>query len=121
MTETNSLLKRRWLVNWLGIAVLLLGLVCAGGVYWIGEHQVARHSNDRQVGDSESRDDTLPFEDSKTSSRSTEIYFGKIGVLISTWFRLWEGLENFQRLAVMITMSTVLAASICFLVARRLQ
>jgi hypothetical protein len=121
MMETDSLLKRRWLINRLGIAVLLLGLVGAGGVYLTGENRIARQSNDRSVVDSESRDDTLPFEDSKTASRSTEIYFGKIGVLISMWFHRWDELEDFQRLAIMIAMTSAFAASICFLIARRLR
>jgi hypothetical protein len=48
------------------------------------------------------------------------MYFGKVGVLVSIWFRRWEELEDFERLAIMIEVSSVLAASICFLIAKRL-
>jgi hypothetical protein len=121
LPETTSKFKRRRLINGLGIAVLLIGLACAGGGYLTGENRVARHSAARPAVDSESRDDTLSFEGSKTSSRSTEIYFGKVGVLFLTWFHRWEGLEDFQRSAVIIAVCSVLGASICFLAAHRLQ
>jgi hypothetical protein len=121
MTKTISLQKKRRLINWLGIAVLIFGLVCAGGVYLTGGTWSARHSNGQPAIDRASRDDTLSFEDSKTSARSTETYLGKVGVLMSTWFHRWEGLGDLQRLVIMIAMSSVLAASICFLVAHRLS
>jgi hypothetical protein len=81
---------RRRLINRLGIAILLIGLAYPGGAYLMGENRVARHSRDEQAVDLDSRDDTLSFQDSKTSSRSTEIYFGKVGVLLSTWFHQWR-------------------------------
>jgi hypothetical protein len=90
-------------------------LAWAGGAYLTGENRVARPSKDQQAADLDSRDDTLSFQDSKTSSRSTEIYFGKVGVLFSTWFHWWEGMEDFRRFAIVIAMSSVLAAMICFL------
>jgi hypothetical protein len=116
LTETNSLLKQR-LITWVGIGVLLFGLVSAGTVYWTGETRPGRP--DREAAQSDSRDDTLSFEDSKTSSRGTEMYFGKIGVLFATWFHRWESLGDSERLAIMIAVASVLAASICFFVANR--
>ena len=86
MTQKDSLAKRRLVVNRLGIFVLLLGVVWAGTVYWTGKNRLASHAHDRETVDGGSRDDTLSFEDSKTSSRSTEMYFGKVGVLVSIWF-----------------------------------
>jgi hypothetical protein len=106
-------------VNRLGIFILLLGVVCAGTVYWTGKNRLASRSHDRETIDSGSRDDTLSFEDSKTSSRSTEMYFGKVGVLVSIWFRSWEGLEDFERWAITIEVSSILGASICFFIANR--
>ena len=119
MTKTNSKFTRRRLINRLGIAILLIGLAWSSGAYLMEENRMARQSTDQQVVDNVSRDDTLSFEDSKTSSRGTEIYFGKVGVLLSTWFHRWEGLEDFQRSAIVIAMSCILTASICFLVAHR--
>ena len=118
MTQKDSL-ALRLVVNRLGIFILLLGVVCAGTVYWTGKNRLASRSHDRETIDSGSRDDTLSFEDSKTSSRSTEMYFGKVGVLVSIWFRSWEGLEDFERWAITIEVSSILGASICFFIANR--
>jgi hypothetical protein len=96
-------------MNWLGIAILLIGLAWSSGAYLMGENRMTRQSTDQQAVDNVSRDDTLSFEDSKTSSRGTEIYLGKVGVLLSTWFHRWEGLEDFQRSAIVIATSCVLA------------
>jgi hypothetical protein len=119
MTQKDSLATRRLVVNRLGIFILLLGVVCAGTVYWTGKNGLASRSHGWETVDNGSRDDTLSFEDSKTSSRSTEMNFGKVGVLVSIWFRRWEGLEDFERLAIMIEVSSLLGASTCFLIANR--
>ena len=119
MTQKDSLATRRSVVNRLGIFILLLGVVCAGPVYWTGKNRLASRSHGWETVDNGSRDDTLSFEDSKTSSRSTEMNFGKVGVLVSIWFRRWEGLEDFERLAIMIEVSSLLGASTCFLIANR--
>jgi hypothetical protein len=116
MTEESSLPKRRLVVNRVGIFVLLFGLVSAGIIYWSGESRSARQEKTTESG---SHDDTLSFEDSKTSSRGTEMYFGKAGVLIATWFRRWEELKVSERWAIMIASGSVLAALICFVVATR--
>jgi len=118
MTQKNLLSKRRLVVRWIAVVVLLLGLVSAGVAYSVGKSHSARLGQET-VG-IDSRDDTLSFDDSKTSSRGTEIYFGKVGVLLATWFHHWEELKGFERLAIMIAASSVLASSICFLVANRL-
>jgi hypothetical protein len=118
MTQKDSL-ALRLVVNRLGIFILLFGVVCAGTVYWTGKNRLASRSHDRETIDSGSRDDTLSFEDSKTSSRSTEMYFGKVGVLVSIWFQSWEGLEDFERWAITIEVSSILGASICFFIANR--
>jgi hypothetical protein len=120
MTQKDSLATWRLVVNRLGIFILLLGVVCAGTVYWTGKNRLASRLHGGETTASGSRDDTLSFEDSKTSSRSTEMYFGKVVVFVSIWFRRWEGLEDFKRLAVMIGVSAVFGASTCFLIANRL-
>jgi hypothetical protein len=105
--------NQRRLIKRLGLAVMLLGLFSAGLVYWSGEND-AKQSLDREVVESDSRDDTLAFEDSKTSSRGTEMYLGKVGVLIATWLRRWQELKNSQRLAIMIATGSTLTALACF-------
>ncbi len=119
-TQKNLLSKRRLIVRWIGVVVLLLGLVSAAVAYSVGKSHSARLADGQETVGIESRDDTLSFDDSKTSSRGTEIYFGKVGVLLATWFHHWEELKAFERLAIMIAASSVLASSICFLVANRL-
>src|SRR5258707_9517402 len=108
-----------WSSTGLEFSSSCLVLVCAGTVYWTGKNRLASRSHDRETVDGGSRDDTLSFEDSKTSSRSTEMNFGKVGVLVSIWFRRWEGLEDFERLAIMIEVSSLLGASTCFLIDNR--
>jgi hypothetical protein len=120
MTQKNLLSKRRLVVRWVGIMVLLLGLVSAGVVYSVGKSHSAKPAFGQERVDIDSRDDTLSFDDSKTSSRGTEMYFGKVGVLLATWFHHWEELKGFERLAIIIAASSVLASSICFLVTNRL-
>jgi len=120
MTQKHVLSNGRLVARWVGILLLLLGLGSAGVVYAVGESHFARLAHDQDTVHIDSRDDTLSFEDSKTSSRGTEMYFGKVGVLMATWFHQWEELKGFERLAIMIAASSVLASSICLLVANRL-
>jgi hypothetical protein len=120
MTQKHVLSNRRLVASWVGSVLLLLGLGSAGVVYAIGESHSARLAHDQDTVHIDSRDDTLSFEDSKISSRVTEMYFGKVGVLMATWVHQWEELKSFERLAIMIAASSVLASSICFLVANRL-
>jgi hypothetical protein len=120
MTEKHVLSNRRLVARWVGLALLLVGVGSAGVVYAVGESHSARLARERDTVHIDSRDDTLSFEDSKTSSRGTEMYFGKVGVLVATWFHQWEELKGFERLAIMIAATSVLASSICFLVANRL-
>jgi hypothetical protein len=120
MTQKHVLSNRRLVARWVGVGLLLVGFSSAGVVYAVGKSHAARWAHDQETVHIDSRDDTLSFEDSKTSSRGTEMYFGKVGVLMATWFHQWEELKGFERLAIMIAASSVLASSICFLVANRL-
>ncbi len=120
MTQKHVLSNRRLVARWVGIVLLLIGLGSAGVVYAVGASHSARLARDQDTVHIDSHDDTLSFEDSKTSSRGTEMYFGKVGVLMATWFHQWEELKGFERLAIMIAASSVLASSICLLVANRL-
>jgi hypothetical protein len=120
MTQKHVLSDRRLVARLVGIVLLLVGLGSAGIVYAVGESRFARLAHNQDTVHIDSRDDTLSFEDSKTSSRGTELYIGKVGVLMATWLHQWEELKGFERLAIMIGASSVLASSICFLVANRL-
>ena len=120
MTQKHVLSNRRLVARWVGIVLLLIGLGSAGVIYAVGASHSARLARDQDTVHIDSHDDTLSFEDSKTSSRGPEMYFGKVGVLMATWFHRWEELKGFERSAIMIAASSVLASTICFLVANRL-
>jgi hypothetical protein len=109
--------NQRRLIKRLGLAVMLFGLVSAGIVYWSGEND-AKQSLNREIVESDSRDDTLAFEDSKTSSRGTEMYFGKVAVLFAIWLRRWQELKDSERLAIMIATGSTLTALVCFFASR---
>jgi hypothetical protein len=95
MTQKHVLSNRRLVARWVGSVLLLLGLGSAGVVYAIGESHSARLAHDQDIVHIDSRDDTLSFEDSKISSRVTEMYFGKVGVLMATWGPSVGGIEKF--------------------------
>jgi hypothetical protein len=92
MTQKNLLSKRRLVVRWVGIMVLLLGLVSAGVVYSVGKSHSAKPAFGQERVDIDSRDDTLSFDDSKTSSRGTVVapkcilerseYYWRLGSII---------------------------------------
>ena len=67
------------------------------------------------------KDGTLSPEDTKGSSRTTEMNFGKIGVLVAGWLHRFEKLKPHQTLAFVIAAMTVLIAISCFVIAQRLR
>ena len=101
-------------LNTLGVGVLLLGLGAAGGVYWSGQAQPAGTGPEASGW----RDSTLDLEDSKSSSRDVEMYYGKVGMLI---VRLQDWCAEPAALALMLAIISTLAALGCFLAAKRLR
>jgi hypothetical protein len=116
---TSSLKSRAELLKTLGVVVLVLGVVSASIVYWSGQKRSASRSRNQVAAavDGGWKDSTLPSEDLKGSSRTIEMNYGKVAVLMANWWHWWEQLEPHESLAfVIVTISTLTALS-CFLVA----
>ena len=106
----------------LGVAILVLGLVAASVVYLSGEkHSASDPLKERPPEQTSSwKDGTLSPEDLKGSSRTIEMNYGKVAVLILDWLHHWQELKPHQWLAIAIATSAILIAACCFLAAGRL-
>jgi hypothetical protein len=115
-------MSRAELLKTIGVAVLVLGLIAASLIYWNGEKGAQTCSPGGQTSelDRSWKDGSLPPEDLKGSSRTLEMNFGKVAVLISTWLHRLAALKPHQLLAIAVATIAVLAALACFLVAKRL-
>jgi hypothetical protein len=116
---TGSSLRRRALCNILGAVMLAMGIVSAGMVIWNEQSRSARRSG-TSSSDSGWKDDSLSSEDSKTSTRQSEMLVGKVGALIAYWWRRSTELASPEGVAMMFAMISVLAAFGCFFFADRL-
>jgi hypothetical protein len=106
----------------MGVAVLVFGLVAASVVYFRGEKHSAGDARKESTPEQTSswKDATLSPEDLKGSSRTMEMNYGKVAVLILNWLHHWQELKPHQWLAMAIATSAALIAACCFLTARRL-
>jgi hypothetical protein len=121
MPGPSSCLKNRAeLLRTLGVLVLVLGVVSASIVFWSGQKRASSQSNNQEtsVVDGGWKDSTLSSEDLKGSSRTIEMNYGKVAVLIMNWLHWWEQLKPHESLAIIITTISILAALSCFIVAR---
>jgi len=64
------------------------------------------------------KDSTLSSEDLKGSSRSIEMNYGKVAVLLVNWLHWWEQLKPHESLAIIIATISILTALSCFIVAK---
>jgi hypothetical protein len=115
--------SRAELFKTVGVAVLVLGLIASSIIYWGGEKASAPSSGGREVSDlgGSWKDGTLAPEDTKGSSRTVEMNYGKIAVLIAGWLHRWQEMKPHQILAIAIVATSTLIALCCFLIAKRLQ
>jgi hypothetical protein len=115
-------MRRAELLRTVGVAVLVLGLIAASMVFWSGEKRSETRLPDGQTLDlgGSWKDGTLSSEDLKGSSRTMEMNFGKVAVLLTNWLHRLEGLQPPQQLAIAIATISSLVAISCFLVAKRL-
>ena len=106
----------------LGVTILVLGLVAASVVYLTGEKHAASGALKESTPEQTSswKDGTLSPEDLKGSSRTIEMNYGKVAVLILDWLHHWQELKPHQWLALAIATGAMLIAACCFLTARRL-
>jgi hypothetical protein len=114
----DSAPNHRALFNILGAAMLVMGIACAGIIIWTEQNRSARRS-EPSTSDGW-KDGTLSSEDSRTSTRQSEMLVGKVGALIAYWWRRSRDLDSPEGVAMMFAMVSVLAALGCFVVADRL-
>src|ERR1700680_2783823 len=113
----SSLKNRAELLKTLGVAVLVLGVVSASIVYWSGQKRSSGQSNNQEtsVVDGGWKDSTLSSEDLKGSSRSIEMNYGKVAVLLVNWLHSWEQLKPHESLAIIIGTISTLTSILVFL------
>jgi hypothetical protein len=99
----HSSVKPGAILRVIGFLILLLGLGCAGFVYW--------HSAPAE----DLSDDVLTSSNSKKVQRAIEVNVGKMGVMMDG---LSEDLQDPATLAIVIGVASILAASGCFYFAR---
>jgi hypothetical protein len=124
MPVQNSTWKHRTeLLKTVGVAVLVLGLIASSILFWGGEGNSVTSLRGQEIsGPGGSwKDGTLSPEDTKGSSRTTEMNFGKVGVLVTGWLHRFEELKPHQMLAIVIAVIAVLIAIACFVIAQRLR
>jgi hypothetical protein len=115
-------LKRRAeFLKTVGVAVLVLGSIVSSILYWGGEEKSVASSREQETSElgGSWKDGTLSPEDTKGSSRTIEMNFGKIAVLIAGWLQRWEALKPHQLLAIVIATIGTLIAIGCFVIAQR--
>ena len=117
-----SVLRRAELLKTIGVVVLVLGIGSASIVYWSGQKRSASQSNHQETLNAQGGwgDSTLAPEDTKGSSRTIEMNFGKVAVLVMNWLHRLQQLKPHESLAITIGMISILTALSCFLVANRL-
>lgn len=121
-SQSSSVKRRAELLKTFGVAVLVLGFIAASIVYWVGENRspIPSHSPETSNSESSWKDSTLSPEDSKGSSRTIEMNYGKVAVLIVNWLHWWERLKPHVMLAGAIATCAIFIAVSCFVIANRL-
>jgi hypothetical protein len=119
--QSSSLKRRAELLKTVGVAVFVLGLIASSTLYWGGEEHFVTSSRGQEISEQGGswKDGTLSPEDTKGSSRTTEMNYGKIGVLVAGWLHRWEELKPHQMLAIVIAAMATLVAIACFVFAQR--
>ena len=111
--------NRAELLKTLGVLVLVLGVVSSSIVYWSGERRSASQSKNQETSVAGGwKDSTLSSEDLKGSSRTIEMNYGKVAVLLVSWLHWWEQLKPHEWVAIIITTISTLTAITCFILAK---
>jgi hypothetical protein len=119
-TQSSELKRKAEIFKTIGVAVLVLGFITASILYWSGEKAPAADARETSAPGTSWKDDTLSPEDLKGSSRTVEMNYGKVAILLVDWLHQWEQLNPHQLLAVLIAIIGTLIAASCFRVANRL-
>jgi len=115
-TRISSSKRSAAFFNTFGVILLLLGIVGACIVYWIGQDRAAGQGAN---ADGTWQDGSLAPADSKSFSHDVEMYNGKLGVLVVKWWEFCDELKRPGSVAIMIAAGSMVAACGCFIAARR--
>ncbi len=120
--QRTTLKRRAEIFKTVGVAVLVLGFIAASAIYLSGEKNSVDSSRDRETPELRDtwKDGTLSPEDLKGSSRTIEMNFGKVAVLILNWLHRCQELKPHQLLAIVIATMAAVSATSCFFIAKRL-
>lgn len=115
----NSTVHRAELLKTIAVVVLLGGLIAASIIYWEGEGGRREIPDSRIAPDAQSswQDDSLPSGDLKGTSRTIEMNFGKVAVLLVAWSHWWQNLKPNRSSAILVAVLAILVATGCFLAA----
>ena len=112
----SSSAKRRATLNVVGVFILLVGTIGAGIIYGIGQNRLMGQDAN---ADGSWQDGSLAPADSKSFSRDVQMYNGTAGVLVMKWWQLCDALKRPGSVAIIIAGCSVIAATACFVTARR--
>ena len=104
-------------VRHIGLVVLVLGLVTAEGIYWIGEKAAEKAG----TPDSEEIANSIQLENQRKADREIEMGFGKVYVMVIHAENWWAALPVYKKAAFLIAGITILAAIVCFVLAPQLR
>ena len=99
----DSSRQRQKRLRIIGVAVLFVGLACAGAIYWIGTHSA------------EPSEDELLSGNARAESHQMELLYGKMGLLT---MELSDELKRPGTQALLIAAVSILTAAGCFYFAR---
>jgi hypothetical protein len=103
--------SRRSLLNYLGVFILLAGMGAGEFIYW------------RTLQGGSGTDDENPLlsqYDSRVYQRDVQMYVGAFGLIMDQWSRAAAKLGEPRPLAIAITVLSMLAAGVCFMLASRM-
>ncbi len=108
--------RLRRVLRGVGLAILVLGLSAAAGV-WQTAPRNGSVPDDNALADPSA---PLAISDSGKQSRDVELYYGKTGLLMERWSEMTKTLSHGKPLAKTLVVISSVAALACFLAAARL-
>jgi hypothetical protein len=99
------------LLNYIGIAILLVGVATGEFIYWRSLHG---------AGSTADQDALVLLADSKAYDYEMQVNVGTFGMLTDRWERTIERLGEPGPLAIVIGVTSMLVAGGCFFVASRM-
>jgi hypothetical protein len=119
--ENSARGHRVELLKTFAVAVLVLGLIAASIIYWEGEKRHGQTPDTQITSGAQSswQDDSLPSGDLKGTSRTIEMNFGQVAVLLIAWLHWWQELKPNESSAILIATIAIVIAVGCFLAAHR--